>query len=157
MNASTVSPRPTISDDHTSWRVAVAWGAVLLTPVAFAFGFVLGYALGLDPSIADPLTGWDAAWRVVILWLVVVALSVAGMAMGWRAHRHGEPLARTAIAVNALVFVVLTLMTLVGGLVDAFGVSPTADHKAVTTVSARLARHAEAPRTSNTWNGTTRA
>ena len=120
MNASAISQGPTVSGNPTPWRVAVAWGAVLLTPIAFAVGFVMGYALGLDPSIANPLTGWDAAWRVVILWLIVVALSVVGIVMGWSAHRHGEPLARTATVVNALVFVVLTLMTLVSGLVDAF-------------------------------------
>ena len=120
MNASTMSHGPTVAGSHTPWRVAVAWGAVLLTPIAFAVGFVLGYALGLDPSIANPLTGWDAAWRVVILWLVVVGASVVGMVMGWCAHRHAEPSARVAVAMNAIVFVVLTLMTLVGGLVDAF-------------------------------------
>lgn len=120
MNASTISQGPPASGNRSPWRVTIAWGAVLLTPIAFAVGFVLGYALGLDPTIANPLTGWDAAWRVVILWLIVVALSVVGMLMGWSAHRHGEPFARAATAVNAVVFVVLTLLTLVGGLVDAF-------------------------------------
>lgn len=121
MSTSTMSRGPTDTDGTSSWRITWAWLAVGMTPVAFMVGFVLGYALGLDPSIEDPLVGWDAAWRVVVLWLVVVALPVAGMVLGWSARRRHEPSALAAILFNALFFIGLTLMTLVGGLADALG------------------------------------
>ena len=121
MSTFTPPQGPTTADAHSPWRVVLAWIAVGLTPVALIVGFVLGYALGLDPSIEDPLTGWDAAWRVVILWLIVVALSVTGMVLGWSARQQGERSALAAFVINALVFVALTLITLVTGLVDAFG------------------------------------
>jgi hypothetical protein len=121
MSTYTMSQGPTASNSHTPWRIVLAWVAVVAIPVALTVGFVLGYALGLDPSIADPLTGWDAAWRVVILWMVVAALPVAGMLLGWSARRHAEASALAAIIVNALVFAFVTLVTLVAGLFDAFG------------------------------------
>ncbi len=121
MSTYTMSQGPTASDSHTPWRVVLAWVAVAATPVALTVGFVLGYALGLDPSIADPLTGWDAAWRVVILWMVVAALPATGMLLGWSARRHAEASALAAIIVNALVFAFVTLVSLVSGLFDAFG------------------------------------
>lgn len=120
MSTSTLSNGST-AERQTPWRVMWAWIAVGLTPVGLFVGFILGYALGLDPSIEDPLTGWDAAWRVIILWLIVVALPIAGMILGWSARRHGEASARAALVVNALLFGLLTWMTLVGGLSDAFG------------------------------------
>ena len=109
------------SPSRATWRVAFAWIAVVLTPAALVIGFVMGYVIGLDPSIADPVTGWDAAWRVVILWLIVVAFSVAGVVLAWSARRNGEPSALAALVVNALVFTALTVITLVAGMVDAFG------------------------------------
>lgn len=116
--STSVTPRPATS--ATPWRVILSWLALLLTPVELVIGFVLGYGLGLDPSIENPLTGWDAAWRVVILWLVVVAGSVVGIALGVSARRHGERSAVGAVVVNALLFGFLTLITLGTGLWDAF-------------------------------------
>lgn len=120
MTTSTLSNGST-AERQTPWRVMWAWIAVGLTPVGVFVGFILGYVLGLDPNIEDPLTGWDAAWRVIILWLIVVALPIGGMILGWSARRHDEGSALAAIVVNALVFGLLTLMTLGGGLADAFG------------------------------------
>jgi hypothetical protein len=81
-------------------------------------GFVLGYAFGLDPSIANPLTGWNAAWRIVLLWLIVVAFSLSGLILAWSARKRGERTATAALVVNALVFALLTFMTLGEGLID---------------------------------------
>jgi hypothetical protein len=108
MNTSTMSPPPTTADRDTPWRVALAWVAVALTPFEFAVGFVMGYALGLDPTIENPVVGWDAVWRVVILWLIVVALSLIGLALSWSARRHGETSALGALIVNGMLFAGLT-------------------------------------------------
>lgn len=117
--STSVAPRS--ATGPAPWRVVFSWIAVALTPVALVVGFVLGYALGLDPTIEDPLSGWDAAWRVVILWLVVAGASIVGLALGTSARRRHEPGATAAVVVNGLVFALLTLVTLVAGLVDAFG------------------------------------
>ena len=102
------------------WRAVAAWVAVALTPFVFIVGFVLGYALVGDPNEPTAPTGWDAAWRVVLLWIVVVAVSVVGMAIGVSARHRHETSATAAVVANAAVFTLLTVMTLVGGLVDAF-------------------------------------
>lgn len=105
----------------TPWRVTLAWVAVVLTPAELVVGFVMGYAIGLDPSIENPVTGWDAAWRVVVLWLIVAAMSIVGMLLSWSARRHHESTATAALIVNAVVMAALTAITLVPGLIDAFG------------------------------------
>lgn len=121
MNTTTTPSLQATPAGTQPWRVVLAWVAVGLTPVSLVVGFVLGYAFGLDPSIADPLTGWDAAWRIVLLWLIVVAFAVAGLLLAWSARRRGERSATAAVVVNALVFALLTFMTLGEGLLDAFG------------------------------------
>jgi hypothetical protein len=117
----TAAPSPPQTPANTQpWRTVLAWVAVGLTPVSLIVGFVLGYAFGLDPSIVDPLTGWNAAWRVVLLWLIVVAFSLSGLLLAWSARTHGERTATAALVANGVVFTLLTFMTLVAGLLDAF-------------------------------------
>lgn len=120
MNTSTRSQVASTGSRGTPWRVTLAWVAVVLTPLELVVGFVMGYALGLDPSIENPVVGWDAVWRVVILWLIVVALSLIGMVLSWGARQRGETSAVAALVVNGLLFAGLTVITLVAGLIDAF-------------------------------------
>ena len=89
-------------------------------PVAVIVGFVVGTMLLGDPNSADSPQRWAAFPRVVLLWAMVEIPSVLGMVWGRRAVRAGDPSGRTGLVVNAVVFAFFTLVTLVGGTVDAF-------------------------------------
>jgi len=122
--STSVAPRSTRPTSSPPWRVVGAWVALALTPVELVVGFVLGYAIGLDPSVADPVTGWDAAWRVVVLWMCVVVASLAGTLLSIAARRRGEPSATAALVLNVLALAGLTFVTLVTGLLSAAGMAP---------------------------------
>jgi uncharacterized membrane protein len=122
--STSVAPRSTRPPSSPPWRVVGAWVALILTPVELVLGFVLGYAIGLDPSVADPVTGWDAAWRVVVLWMCVVAASLTGTLLSIAARRRGEPSATAALVLNVLALAGLTFVTLVTGLLSAAGMAP---------------------------------
>jgi hypothetical protein len=94
--------------------------ALAFFPVSVIVGFVLGSALLGDPNAPDALKRWDAFVRIVPLWLVIETPSILGIVFGIRAMRAGERSGSTGLILNSLVFAFFTLVTLVGGTVDAF-------------------------------------
>lgn len=97
----------------------VSWLAVVLLPVLFVVWFVLGSVLIGDPNEPTAPKGWDGAWRVVVLWLIVSTAPVVGIVFGRRAVRRNEQGGRAAFVTNIVVFGLLTALTLGGGLSDA--------------------------------------
>lgn len=96
-----------------------SWLAVVLLPVMFVAWFVLGSLLIGDPNEPTAPKGWDGAWRVVVLWLIVSTSPVAGIVFGRRAVRRNEQGGHAAFVTNIAVFGLLTALTLGGGLSDA--------------------------------------
>jgi hypothetical protein len=115
-HAPSVHPMP-----RPARNAAASWVAVALVPFLFGLWFWFGMALIGDPNEPTAPKGWDGAWRVTLLWIVVEIVPVAGVVFGRRATRRGEPGGRAALVTNALIFVGLTLVTLVGGLSDVIG------------------------------------
>ena len=97
----------------------VSWLAVVLLPVLFVVWFVLGSLLIGDPNEPTAPKGWDGAWRVVVLWLIVAIAPVVGIVFGRRAVRRNEQGGRAALVTNVVIFGLLTALTLGGGLSDA--------------------------------------
>lgn len=97
----------------------VSWLAVVLLPVLFVAWFVLGSLLIGDPNEPTAPKGWDGAWRVVVLWLLVSLAPVVGIVFGRRALRRNEQGGRAAFITNIVIFGLLTALTLGGGLSDA--------------------------------------
>lgn len=94
---------------------------LLATPVAFSIAFVLGYALGLDPSDENGVgpTYEGAEWLRVIALFVVAALPAGiGTASGVRAVRRGNRAGRIGSVVNGLIVVGLFWVTVGTGAVD---------------------------------------
>lgn len=89
-------------------------------PVALVGGFVVGTILLGDPNSPDSPQRWAAFVRILLLWAMIEVPFVLGMLWGRRAMKAGDPAGRTGLAVNAVVFLFFTLVTLVGGTVDAF-------------------------------------
>ena len=96
----------------------LSWLAFAATPAVLAVGFWLGYGLVGDPNEPGAPRGWEGAWRILVLWAAVEVVPVIGIVLGLRAARRREAAGRAAVVANALVFLVLTALTLVGGLVD---------------------------------------
>ena len=113
-HAPTAGPLPPSSRNATA-----SWIAVALVPFLFGLWFVLGTLLIGDPNEPTAPHGWDGVWRVVVLWVVVEIVPTIGIFFGRRAMRLGEPDGKAAFITNALIFLGLTLTTLVGGLSDA--------------------------------------
>lgn len=114
MMVSHAAPRPPQPAPH----VHRAWMAAALLPVVLLVGFTAGSALVGDPNAADAYTGWDAAWRVVVLWLGVVLVPVLGVVWAMEGRRRHEAGAGGPLVVNGLIVLLLTGTTLVGGLLD---------------------------------------
>lgn len=99
----------------------VSWVAVALVPVMFGLWFWLAMALIGDPNEPTAPHGWNGAWRVLVLWVAVEVVPVVGIIFGRRATRRHEVGGRAPLITNMVIFLGLTLTTLVGGLSDAFG------------------------------------
>jgi hypothetical protein len=119
MSRQSAQPVPSHAPQHPDTRKA--WLAVAMLPVQLVGGFVLGSILLGDPNAADAHTGWDGAWRVLLLWALLEVPPVLGIRWARHAEHEGDRTARTALVVNALVFLFFVLVTLVGGLSDALG------------------------------------
>lgn len=98
----------------------ISWLTVALLPVLFVGWFVVGSLLIGDPNEPGAPEGWDAAWRVVVLWLLVLTAPAVGIVFGRRAVNRDEAGGRGAFLANAVLAVALTALTLGGGLLDAF-------------------------------------
>ena len=89
-------------------------------PVSLIAGFVVGSVLLGDPNSPDSPQRWDAFARVVALWVMIEIPAALGMFWGRRAMNAGEASGRTGLIINAVVFALFTLTTLVAGTIDAF-------------------------------------
>lgn len=107
-----ISPRPP--------HVRRAWIAVGLFPAVLVAGFVIGSLLVGDPNDPRSPHDWDGAWRVILLWAGIEVIPLLGIHWAMQARRLKEAGALNPLLVNALLFLLLTGTTLVGGLLDSF-------------------------------------
>ena len=94
--------------------------ALVFIPVAMFVGFIVGSVLIGDPNVASSPQDWDAEWRVILLWMLIMLPAVVGFTLGVRAIKAGERSGRLGVILNGLAAVFLTVITLVSGSIEAF-------------------------------------
>jgi len=94
--------------------------ALAVVPVSVILGVILLLVLVGDPNVATAPQRWDNAWRVTIAWIVMILPSVVGLDFGYRALKEGDRLGRLGLALNGLVVLFFTVVTLIGGILDGF-------------------------------------
>lgn len=113
------SARESLPSAHRD--ATISFVALAVVPVSVLLGVVLVLALiGGDPNAADAPQRWDNAWRVTVAWAVMVLPAAVGTVFGWRAMNEGEKRGRVGLALNGAVLLVLTVLTLIGGILDGF-------------------------------------
>ena len=106
----------------------VPWGknarnsvsALALIPITIVASFVIGSILIGDPNVPGGPEGWDAEWRVVLIWLLFVSPAIIGLWFARRGVKAEEPGSRTALLVCGVAFALMTLISLVSGSMEAF-------------------------------------
>jgi hypothetical protein len=94
--------------------------ALAAVPVSVILGVILALVLIGDPNVATAPQRWDNAWRVTVAWIVIILPSVVGLDFGYRAWKEGDRHGRLGLALNGLVVLFFTAVTLVGGILSGF-------------------------------------
>lgn len=98
----------------------VTFVTLALIPIVFAASFVFGTILIGDPNVPGGPEGWDAEWRVVLVWLLFASPAIVGLWFAQRGVKAGEAGSKTARMINGALLAVMTLISLVPGSLDAF-------------------------------------
>ena len=94
--------------------------ALAVVPVSLILGVILVLVLVGDPNAATAPQRWDNAWRVTLAWILIILPSVVGLDLGYRAGKEGDRQGRLGLALNGLVVLFFTVLTLIGGILDGF-------------------------------------
>jgi hypothetical protein len=94
--------------------------ALALIPVTLVLSFVVGSILVGDPNVPGGPEGWDAEWRVVLIWLLFASPAIIGLWFARRGMKAGERGSKKALVVNGVALALMTMISLVPGSVEAF-------------------------------------
>ena len=117
-----------VHNRHMATEPKARWGssarisviALAFIPVSVMASFVIGSILIGDPNVPGGPEGWDAEWRVALIWLLFASPAIIGLWFARRGVKAGEPGSRTALLVTGVAFALMTLISLVSGSMEAF-------------------------------------
>jgi hypothetical protein len=98
----------------------LSFWALAVVPVSVILGVILVLVLVGDPNVATAPQRWDNAWRVTVAWIVMILPSLVGLDFGYRALKEGDRMGRLGLALNGLMVLFFTLITLIGGILSGF-------------------------------------